>query len=180
MRRAPALAAVVVLSIALGIGANTAIFSVVYAMALRDLPVKDPGRLMVLQYVEPKGETPAALEHSHSGRSSQDSEGRTVGMSVSWPMFTYLRERTRTLAPLAGFVPLGMIGKPVAVVNGESMSVDGDMVTADFFPAVGVAAIRGESSCQMTSDRMRRGWPRSANGSGSARTRAAPERSAAR
>ena len=143
MRRAPALATIVVLSLALGIGANTAIFSVVNAMALRDLPVKDPGRLMVLQYVEPKGETPAALEHSHSGRSSQDSEGRTVGMSVSWPMFTYLRERTRTLAPLAGFAPLGMFDKPVAVVNGESMFVDGDMVTAGYFRAAGVSATRG-------------------------------------
>jgi predicted permease len=143
MRRAPALAAIVVLSLALGIGANTAIFSVVNAMALRGLPVTDPARLMVLQYLEPKGDAPAALEHSHSGRSSQDSEGRTVGLSVSWPMFTYLRERARTLAPLVGFVPLRTSDTLAAVVNGESMFVDGDMVTADFFPAVGVAAIRG-------------------------------------
>ena len=143
MRRAPALAAIVVLSLALGIGANTAIFSVVNAMVLRDLPLKDPARLMVLQYLEPKGDTPAALDHSHSGRSGQDSEGRTVGLSVSWPMFTYLREHTRTIAPLVGFVPLGGADKPAAVVNGESMFVDGDMVTADYFPVVGVAAIRG-------------------------------------
>jgi predicted permease len=143
MRRAPALAAIVVLSLALGIGANTAIFSVVNAMALRDLPVTDPARLMVLQYLEPKGDAPAALEHSHSGRGSQDSEGRTVGMSVSWPMFSYLRERTRTMAPLVGFVPLGMADTLAAVVNGESMFVAGDMVTADFFTAVGVAASRG-------------------------------------
>ena len=143
MRRAPALATVVVLSLALGIGANTAIFSVVNALELRDLPVEDPARLMVLQYLEPKGDTPAVLERSHSGRNSQDSEGRTVGRSESWPMFTYLRERSRTIAPLVGFVPLGMLNKPAAVVNGESMFVDGDMVTADYFPVVGVAAIRG-------------------------------------
>lgn len=143
MQRAPALAAIIVLSLALGIGANTAIFSVVNAMVLRDLPIKDPARLMVLQYLEPKGDRPAALEHSLSGRGSQDSQGRAVGLSVSWPMFTYLREHTRTLAPLVGFVPLGGADDPVAVVNGESMSVDGDMVTADYFPVAGVAAIRG-------------------------------------
>jgi predicted permease len=143
MRRAPALATIVVLSLALGIGANTAIFSLVNAMVLRDLPIKDPARLMVLQYLEPKGDTPAALDHSHSGRSGQDSEGRTVGLSVSWPIFTYLREHARTIDPLVGFVPLGMVDKPAAVVNGESMFVDGDMVTADYFPAVGVAPIRG-------------------------------------
>jgi len=143
MRRAPALATIVVLSLALGIGANTAIFSVVNAMVLRDLPIKDPARVMVLQYLEPKGDTPAALDHSHSGRSGQDSEGRTVGLSVSWPIFTYLREHTRTMAPLVGFVPLGMVDKPAAVVNGESMYVDGDMVTANYFPVVGVTPIRG-------------------------------------
>jgi len=143
MRRAPALASIVVLSLALGIGANTAIFSLVNAMVLRDLPIKDPARMMVLQYLEAKGDTPAALEHSHSGRSGGDSEGRTVGLSVSWPMFTYLREHTRTMAPLVGFVPLGMFDRPAAVVNGESMYVDGDMVTADYFPVIGVTPVRG-------------------------------------
>jgi ABC-type antimicrobial peptide transport system permease subunit len=55
-------------------------------------------------------------------------------------MYAYLRERTGTLAPLVGFVPLGMSDPPVAVVNGESMFVDGDMVTADYFPVVGACA----------------------------------------
>ncbi len=143
MGRTPALAATVILSLALGIGANTAIFSLVNAIVLRDLPVRDPARLMVLQYLEPKGDVPAALEHSHSGRGGHDSEGRTVGLSVSWPMFRYVREHTRTMAPLAGSVPLGMVNRPAAVVNGESMFVDGDMVTAGYFPAVGIAPIRG-------------------------------------
>ena len=143
MRRTPALATIVVVSLAIGIGANTAIFSLVHAMVLRDLPITDPARLMVLQYLEPAGDAPAVLEHRHSGRSSQDGEGRIVGLSVSWPMFAYLREHTRTMAPLVGFVPLGMIDKPAAVVNGEPLFVDADMVTADYFPVVGVAPVRG-------------------------------------
>ena len=49
MQRAPAFSTVVVLSLAFGIGANTAIFSVVNAVVLRDLPLNDPARLMVLQ-----------------------------------------------------------------------------------------------------------------------------------
>lgn len=143
MGRTPALAATVILSLALGIGANTAIFSLINAIVLRELPIRDPARLMVIQYLEPKGDVPASLEHSHSGRSGHDSEGRTVGLSVSWPMFRYVREHTRTMAPLAGFAPLGMVNRPAAVVNGESMFVDGDMVTAGYFPAVGIAPIRG-------------------------------------
>jgi len=46
MRRAPALATIVVLSLALGIGANNAIFSLVHAIVLRNLPVKDQARLI--------------------------------------------------------------------------------------------------------------------------------------
>src|ERR1051326_4119794 len=48
MRRSPGLTAIAVLSLALGIGANTAIFTVMNAALLRDLPVKDPGRLILV------------------------------------------------------------------------------------------------------------------------------------
>ena len=97
---------------------------------------------MVLQYLT-EGRNTRSVGSFAQRTSGQDSEGRTVGLSVSWPMFAYLRERTRTLAPLVGFVPLGMLDKPAAVVNGESMFVDGEMVTADYFPVAGVAAMRG-------------------------------------
>src|SRR6476469_4776333 len=50
LRRAPGFAAVVVISLALGIGANTAIFSALNAVMLRMLPVKEPGQLVMLQW----------------------------------------------------------------------------------------------------------------------------------
>ena len=53
MRRAPAFTAVAVLSLALGIGANTAIFSLLNALLLRTLPVRDPGRLVELLHQFP-------------------------------------------------------------------------------------------------------------------------------
>ena len=141
VRRHPALSAVIVLSLAIGIGANTAIFSVVNAVMLRGLPIRDPSRLLVLQYSQP-GEWPPALDHTHSGRGGRDSAGRMVSMSVSWPSFTYMQSRAR-LSTLSGFVPLGMVDRSAAVVRGEPLLVDADMVTAGCFPALGVAPAVG-------------------------------------
>src|SRR5438270_13448837 len=54
LRRAPGFAAVVVISLALGIGANTAIFSAIDAVMLRMLPVEDPQQLVMLHWHAPK------------------------------------------------------------------------------------------------------------------------------
>ncbi len=48
LRRSPALAATIILTLALGIGANTAIFTVVNSVLLRPLPVRDPARLVAI------------------------------------------------------------------------------------------------------------------------------------
>jgi macrolide transport system ATP-binding/permease protein len=143
--RSPVLAGIVVLSLALGIGANTAIFSLVNAVMLQQLPIKDPARLVVFQYAEREGGQPSALDHTHSGRGSRDSAGRPVNLSISWPSFVYMQSRARTVESLVGYVPLGMFDKPLTMLDGEPTFIDGDMVTSGYFPALGVSPVLGRA-----------------------------------
>ena len=66
MRRAPGFTAVAILSLALGIGANTAIFSLINTLMLRPLPVRSPGELVqfLSQYPDPASRRPTATRGS--------------------------------------------------------------------------------------------------------------------
>jgi len=142
-RRSPGLAVVVVLSLALGIGANTALFTVVNAVMLRGAGVFDPASLVAFGWLEQKKAIPDQIMDSQSGRNTEDAAGRPIGLSFPYPSCTYIRAHARTLSYVAGFAPLGMFNRASAVVRDEAMFVDGDMVTGDYFAALGVAPALG-------------------------------------
>ncbi len=117
--RTPSFTLVAVLTLALGIGANTAIFSIVYAVLIRPLPFKDPGRLVVVW------ETWAIR-----------GENRVV---VAPANFRDWKEQSKTLEHLATWWGWG--GQ--ITINGEPADVPGDRVSSDFFDALGVMPARG-------------------------------------
>jgi putative ABC transport system permease protein len=84
--RQPAFALTAILALALGIGANTAVFSVVYAVLLKPLPFSHPDQLI---YVH-------------------DTYPAVTFASVSWPKFLALRDGTRTLSSLAAIGPASL------------------------------------------------------------------------
>ncbi len=118
----PGFTAVAVLTLALGIGANTAIFSVINTLLLRSLPVKDPDELVSLSVV---------------GRSS-------VGYNFSFPLYEQLKQGNRSLS---GLFAAGGSGKRRMIASGiggtETEFVHAQEVTGNFFSVLGVSAARG-------------------------------------
>jgi putative ABC transport system permease protein len=123
LRAAPIVTGVAILSLALGIGANTAIFSLVNSLLLRTLPVAEPERLVTLS-------TEAA---------------RT---QVSTPAWNYaLWEDTRRRAPqmFDGAVAWSDERLNLSTAGGEVQAVDGVYVSGDFFSTLGVPALIGRT-----------------------------------
>ncbi len=113
MLKSPGFAAVAIITLALGIGANTAVFSVIDAVILRPLPYDKPERLISAQ-----------------SASTQDPRGK----SLSYPDFFDWREQNRTLEHLVSYhdnsFTLTGVTRPT--------HVDGEVVSWDLLPALGV------------------------------------------
>jgi predicted permease len=110
-----------ILTLALGVGANTAVFSVMNAVLLRSLPVADPDRLVYLRTSNPP-----------RGTGTID-----TNETFSYSVYDALRKQTGGLSPLIAFVPLS--GGKVAVRYGtEPEEAEGDMVSGAFFSGLSV------------------------------------------
>jgi len=111
--RSPGLAAVAVTSLALGIGANTAIFSVTNAVILRSLPVQKPSELVVLRYVSKKG---------------------NIFDSFSYQEYLALRDAPEVLAGLSA-----VFSTEMNLSSEEATErVPGQLVSGNYFPILGV------------------------------------------
>jgi hypothetical protein len=125
--RTPVFTVVAILTLALGIGANTAIFSVMNAVLLRYMPVRDPQRLVYLNITR----TP--------DNSSQTGHG---GASLSEPVFQQFRQQKQALADVMAYVPLG-VGKVAVRYGKDPEEAEVQMVSGEFFSGLGVSAARG-------------------------------------
>ncbi|HXQ96826.1 MAG TPA: ABC transporter permease [Candidatus Limnocylindrales bacterium] len=120
LRRSPAFTAVAVLTLALGIGANAAIFSVMNAVILRYLPVRDPQQLVYL--------------HTSDFPGGQSGYGDT---SLTEPIFEQLRAERAVFTDLMAYVPLGFNRVSVRYAN-DPEEAWADMVSGNFFTGLGV------------------------------------------
>lgn len=141
MGRSPGLSAVVILSLALGIGANSAIFSLMRTVMSNALPVRDPGRLVLLHW---EGETwPKGLNQSGSGGLNL-AASRSGSRSLAYPFFRELRSEGGVFDSVWAFAPLGIVRRSVTLAaDGAAERIDGEMVSGEYFIGLGVAAAAG-------------------------------------
>ena len=118
----PGFAAIAIVALALGIGANTAIFSVVRAVLLRPLPYPEPEEVVAVWTADskkPDGQSP-----------------------FSFPDFADVRAQNQVFAGMAGYTPLDVA---VTERGGDAAHVQGSVVTSDLFPLLRVNPILGRS-----------------------------------
>jgi predicted permease len=120
LRRSPGFTLVAILTLALGIGANTAIFSVFNQVLLRRLPVKNPNELAVLRN--------PGLTTGHTWSDGDDSE------SFSFPMYKGLRDSNKVFSGLMARYPFDAS----VSYHGDTERAQGDLVSGNFFAVLGV------------------------------------------
>jgi predicted permease len=121
LRKNPAFATLAILTLAIGIGANTAIFSLANAAFFRPLPYPNAERLAFLW--------------QHNQRT-----GETEGL-VSYPNFADWRSQSHSFADMAFF----MSGKSILSGNGDPVRTPGALVSTNFFSVLGVNPVIGRS-----------------------------------
>jgi predicted permease len=140
LRKSPGFTAVAVLTLALGIGANTAIFSLIDAVLLRSLPVHDPQQLVVFQWTARN--SPNTKGYYGYMSCPSPNAGAEHGCSLSYPMFHQfqsLQDEFSGVTALCGNVGLNLRG------NGPASFVQGEMVSGDFFDTLGIGAALGRT-----------------------------------
>jgi predicted permease len=139
--KTPALSAVVVCTLGLGIGANTAVFSLVNGVLLRSLPVKNPDELLLFRSVEGQG---GRMSRAGENNGSIDPvTGRNASSSFSLLAFERLRDRHPALSDVFAYAPFNQVN---VLIDGQPETITvGQFVSGDYYAGLGVSAVLGRT-----------------------------------
>jgi len=129
----PAFTAIAVLTLALGIGANAGIFTILQQVILRRLPVPNPDQLVLLYSPGPR--------QGHVSSDENNGPGEEGSESFSYPLYTALRDHNPVFSGLAAMDPYGA----ALTYRGHTDRVEGYVVSGNFFDTLGVKPALGRT-----------------------------------
>jgi macrolide transport system ATP-binding/permease protein len=129
--------AMAILSLALGIGANTAIFSMMDSILLRSLPVPEPESLVILSWRTPHRELNGSNRHNNS---FADPNGGFVGGFFSYPAFELLRKNDSVFSIVFGYQGAGELN---LIYRGQAELARTEYVSGDYFLGLGASPAAG-------------------------------------
>jgi predicted permease len=137
LAKTPVFTIVCVLTLALGVGANTAVFSVMHAVLMKMLPVEDASRVFYL--------------HTTGYPDGVNQTGDDSSTSFSYPIYRALREQGG-LQEVMAFIPMSFSGKAPVRVGAVPEEAAGDMVSGNYFRGLGVGTEAGRGFVQKDED----------------------------
>jgi predicted permease len=128
---------VTVVTLALGIGANTALFSLADAVLLRSLPVREPEQLRLLEWTARR----TGFFRSYDGSSTTNAAGERVARSISYPGYERLRDHASSFASLSAYTGAQL---NLSLRGGAGLAV-GVIASGNYFETLGVNAFLGST-----------------------------------
>lgn len=139
LRRNPGFAVTAVLTLAIGIGVVTALFSTIDKLLLEQLPVRAPDELVLFNWLEGRKQMRFGMDGL---RTTDEDTGRGTSTSFSYLTFLRLRQANRTLTDLFAFYPIQQLN---VVTDGGAEIASGQYISGNYFQGLGVNALLGRT-----------------------------------